>query len=754
MSLPYALCALLVWPLYCAADGASSKGGEAGIQVLDEYKYGTKEGLRDRIVNPLTGDGVKMTTLDGQTEFDARISCPSSKEFLKVTALPWGSGGDVRVIVQYDSNTDGTVDQTYDVLYPISGICANSVISCNPGSWEGCRYLMWKVDNNRLALQDVDPLIGIAEQGKPGGCYCINKSCGKTLAWQNTAIVLRDLGGGVAGAFQRVNPRLAISDAKIDGTMIIYYGQDSTGCSRVFTSSGISKLEKYRHAANQMDSDTQAISGQAFATSDPESYYSMLYQTSQLIGDGKTHGDIKTCSVTRKPKLLWSSSWECSTETTIEDTCVAIEEDQTCLLRSEKVDGVDVYYNGNPTGLTPEPSCLKMNDSVSASCDYSCPGVENWDLPCFLETSGGRSCNVGGVVNACTLTLPVRSATGQATPWSHQRWSANGTNVINLGGGQIVFASSVRVYGYERRTGTKEDGVPTNENVVYAYDCRSQELTCNELCTRYPLECNAVGGAEKLSMIWNGINARFFFSGGIGTIPGGMSIDLGQNGSAVSSTGGNLHIRARTDHCDKPGHGAWTDYELPLTFANCPFSGSDVVDCAGSPSVCKKTCSQDICVNWWEKRRTYLCTGDPFDFTDAKRRMTKIKQTTAETGGKASYIDERKGGDRWIQDQGMFDVGPYEQPGVCQKACKTKKEDLDTQAGLGRVPSEGRVVQTTSVFYYYECKNDVCPAKEGETIVKDCQCLNDFAEATAIIQTLRMTSQDLICSDGVAKKLK
>jgi hypothetical protein len=48
----------------------------------------------------------------------------------------------------------------------------------------------------------------------------------------------------------------------------------------------------------------------------------------------------------------------------------------------------------------------------------------------------------------------------------------------------------------------------------------------------------------------------------------------------------------------------------------------------------------------------------------------------------------------------------------------------------------------------------VCPAGDGEEIITDCQCVNEFAEAAAIMQTLRLGAQDMICSDGTKKLLE
>ena len=54
--------------------------------------------------------------------------------------------------------------------------------------------------------------------------------------------------------------------------------------------------------------------------------------------------------------------------------------------------------------------------------------------------------------------------------------------------------------------------------------------------------------------------------------------------------------------------------------------------------------------------------------------------------------------------------------------------------------------------FYYECDaGNQCPAEPGEEVIKACQCLNEFAEASAIMQVIRQAGQDMICSSGETK---
>jgi hypothetical protein len=132
---------------------------------------------------------------------------------LEVLVQPSGTGDLGRVTVARDTDLDGSVDSTANLPVPVSGICANGVVSCQPGSWNGCSFFRWDVDAGQaLKLTSVD-------MPKLAGCYCLNNSCGT------------DLGGGMIGALTTADPRYGVAEAVIDGPSIRYVGAQSTACS-------------------------------------------------------------------------------------------------------------------------------------------------------------------------------------------------------------------------------------------------------------------------------------------------------------------------------------------------------------------------------------------------------------------------------------------------------------------------------------------------------------------------------------------
>ena len=165
-----------------------------------------------------------------------------------------------------------------------------------------------------------------------------------------------------------------------------------------------------------------------------------------------------------------------------------------------------------------------------------------------------------------------------------------------------------------------------------------------------------------------------------------------------------------------------------------------------------------ICRDWWEKDRTYLCQADSkFDFTDSMKRVNEVYKTTKDVNTAATYTDYRQDEKTktWQTEGNTFDLGvaqsqPYD---TCSKVCKTRKPKQDTQATQSGTTSQYRKDITTYDFYYRQCypSATVCPAGAGEEIIKDCQCIDEFAETFTLLETIREAGQDAICSSGAKK---
>ena len=187
-------------------------------------KTSDSDALQQNYVTPGLA-GQQISTVDNSRTFAPNIACQKTATMLEVLVQPSGTGDLGTVTIARDTNLDGTVDSTSNLPVPISGICANGVVSCQPGTWEACSFYRWDVDAAK-ALK-----LTAVEMPKLAGCYCINNSCGTNLAWGNMPSVLRDLGGGMIGALTTADPRYGVAEAVIDGPAIRYVGAQSTACS-------------------------------------------------------------------------------------------------------------------------------------------------------------------------------------------------------------------------------------------------------------------------------------------------------------------------------------------------------------------------------------------------------------------------------------------------------------------------------------------------------------------------------------------
>lgn len=249
-----------------AAEASRAKSGDSGaIQ-------------RNYVTPGLAGQPV--STVDNSKSFTPNLACRKTATLMEVLVQP-GAGGDLAsVSIARDSDLDGILDNRSTLGVPVSGICANGVISCAPGTWNRCRPFRWDIDQNHgIKLTEVD-LPELA------GCYCINNSCGANLAWGNLASVLRDLGGGMIGALTTADPRYGVAEAVIDGPVIRYVGAEATACT------GAPALPQTAYRANP-----SAIQGDAFTASQTNPVFQAVLASP--AGAGKAE-QTRACTIERE----------------------------------------------------------------------------------------------------------------------------------------------------------------------------------------------------------------------------------------------------------------------------------------------------------------------------------------------------------------------------------------------------------------------------------------------------------------------
>ncbi|WP_066602870.1 hypothetical protein [Sphingobium cupriresistens] len=228
-----------------------------------------------------------ITTVDGGQSFATSLSCQKSATMLELLAQPGSSGDITHLTITRDKDLDGSFDSSLTVPMPISGICANGIISCEAGTWKQCNAFKWDVSaagDLKLTQADLSDL---------SGCYCVNASCGSNLVSGNLSSVLKDLGGGVIGALTTADPRIGVSQASIEGPVIRYVGAQTTACT---TSPSVSATA-YRAEPN-------AISSDAYDASQASSVFTAL--SASAAGSGKSEL-TSSCTIERE---ITVKSWD------------------------------------------------------------------------------------------------------------------------------------------------------------------------------------------------------------------------------------------------------------------------------------------------------------------------------------------------------------------------------------------------------------------------------------------------------------
>jgi hypothetical protein len=160
-----------------------------------------------------------------------------------------------------------------------------------------------------------------------------------------------------------------------------------------------------------------------------------------------------------------------------------------------------------------------------------------------------------------------------------------------------------------------------------------------------------------------------------------------------------------------------------------------------------------ICRNWWNKKRTYVCGNQQYDFSDVGTRFGQVVSSASDNTSDLTFQDPRLGPLGWTVTDGSINLPQRDPATECEVACKTRIAKSDTQVTATGNVTDLRVPAQSYDIFYKSCSDNVCPADPGEEIIVDCQCINGFAEAATVLQTLRLAGRDSICSSGEKKPL-
>lgn len=277
----FLLCAAAATPTLLHAQTMGDRA-RAAAQAA-RAKTSDSDTLLNTTISPAMS-GQPIATVDNSKTFTPTLACQKTQKLLEVLIQPAASGDIGTVRIGQDKDFDGAFDTVNNLPVPVSGICANGIISCQPGTWNQCKYFRWDVDTAKslkLTLVDMPDL---------SGCYCVNNSCGPNLVWNNLNSVLGDLGGGMVGALTTADPRIGVAQAQINGPVIDYVGAQSTAC----TSSAAVPQTVYK-------TNPAAIQGDAAAIAAGNSIFQMV--AASPAGAGRAL-QTRTCAIEREVNVI------------------------------------------------------------------------------------------------------------------------------------------------------------------------------------------------------------------------------------------------------------------------------------------------------------------------------------------------------------------------------------------------------------------------------------------------------------------
>jgi hypothetical protein len=150
---------------------------------------------------------------------------------------------------------------------------------------------------------------------------------------------------------------------------------------------------------------------------------------------------------------------------------------------------------------------------------------------------------------------------------------------------------------------------------------------------------------------------------------------------------------------------------------------------------------------WWVTRREYECRVErpAFDGAAAVERYQTIHDTFDPTNG--AFTDRREvAPGLWTLEAGTLQLPAIDDVPACTPMCRTRRARAGVNAGTGGPQSTLNPTGVPYDFAFRECDATLrCPAEDDEEIVSPCDCRSNFAQAAALMQTLRLVGEDMAC---------
>ncbi|WP_255245668.1 hypothetical protein [Sphingobium sp. D43FB] len=598
------------------------------------------DALRSNVVTPGLA-GQPIATVDGKSSFTPSINCQKTATLLELLVQPGTTGDLGQVRIARDRDFDGTFDSQTLLPVAVSGVCANGVIACDPGTWEGCRAFAWSVDESQN--------IGLTQSAMTqlAGCYCLNNSCGSNLAWGNMAGVLKDLGGGVVGALTTADPRIGVAQAQVEGPVIRYTGAQTTACATNPT------VDQVRYKAGPT-----LLAGDAEAVSAASSIFQAIKASPAGLGKAE---QISACTISREISM-------------------SSPDPQAIIARA----------SGGYATTTPTPDRLSF--LMGSPGDDSLKGgkCRLFDFRMTID------------VHDRDRLKAVRLARYYADDWAQVRVD-----------GELVTSGPTTWTGLGLPPGKCEKGGPFN----------------------------AAPGLDLTDYMTPGSHEVW------------LRVAVGDEGEAFAQIDADLDLACRAservvDLC--AGYAGQSQCHLKDETVDGVATFRSGVGTGLSPlpqtrTVGTGTCTTQLTRDFFLRERRYACAIDTGGQTppDLSRGAYIIDRST-----ETLLADRARTADGGVAQT----TRPFALPGrgsvpACEPICKTRAARVNSDAAPDGVVSALQNSPQGWDIYYHTCIADnVCPAGDSEEIVSACGCLDDFPEAVAMMQTVRLAGADLVCT--------
>lgn len=276
---------LLIASALCHASPVQD-GMTTGTAFL-KGRFDSKEGIAANAVKPI--QGTQMMKTQGGQPFSAAAVCASTSPavpILSIAGVGLPTGDLVGVQINADMNLDNVVDANVSIPVPVSGVCTNGYVACDPGTWNNCTYNQWTATTSTISSAGVS----LAELV---GCYCINDSCASTATRDKPSDVLSQIGAGVLSAVQQVNASFVMTRRDVSASSVKFYGQDPNGCRPAGPN-----LQTFFGASDQLPN---AVSNEVTTQRGMQgSMYNLVFGAA-VNADSQT--TVQTCSIKRSVTL-------------------------------------------------------------------------------------------------------------------------------------------------------------------------------------------------------------------------------------------------------------------------------------------------------------------------------------------------------------------------------------------------------------------------------------------------------------------